>query len=359
MLSIRPRISNWLRYVLLLGSVIFLCTVLSLQQKTSFDKPNNVLTGLKDRLREALEEGRDSNSQATAGYSVHTQLPHSGSQHPPCRNIPGADDILLVLKTGATEIYDKLPAHFLTTFRCTKDVLLLSDYEQDIGAHHVYDILADISSDIVNQHPDFQLYREQQQWGKELQETLELTGGWNLDKWKFLPMARKAYEEYPDKKWYVFTEADTYMVWTNLLAWLDRLDHTQPLYLGGRSFVGKLPFAHGGSGFVLSHTALQRLNEMELIHEKAWESKVPTFCCGDAVLAAALQEANVNLTQCAPAIQSDPPNTITWTRERWCTPALSWHHVTGAEVDALWEFEQGRLKEKVRISLGFKHLFAD
>lgn len=344
--SVRPRICYWFRCTLILGA-IFLIYFLSSHQRVSFDGASHELARLKEKIMEQVEKGNRNTSVAHSNQTAANEKHVSGIPYLPCQDIPGAEDILLVLKTGATEIYEKLPAHLLTTFRCAGDVLLLSDYDQDIGAYHVYDILADVSPEIVDQHPDFELYREQRQWGKEFQEELKLPGGWALDKWKFLPMVRKAYEEYPDKRWYLFMEADTYMVWTNLLTWLGRLEHKQPLYLGGRSFVGQIPFAHGGSGFVISQTALKKLYEVEPVHGKAWQSMVPNMCCGDAVLANALLDVDVPLTPSQPGIQSEPPSTMHWTADKWCTVALSWHHVTSAELDALWQFEQEWLKERV------------
>jgi hypothetical protein len=37
------------------------------------------------------------------------------------------DDILLVMKTGATEALQKLPIHLLTTLKCVPEFLLFSD----------------------------------------------------------------------------------------------------------------------------------------------------------------------------------------------------------------------------------------
>ena len=44
-----------------------------------------------------------------------------------CRNFPDTTGILLVMKTGATEAFDKLPAHLLTSMQCLPDALLFSD----------------------------------------------------------------------------------------------------------------------------------------------------------------------------------------------------------------------------------------
>ncbi|KAH0082954.1 hypothetical protein KCU66_g19478, partial [Aureobasidium melanogenum] len=43
-----------------------------------------------------------------------------------CLNAPGADRVMIVLKTGASEIYEKLPTHLLTLFRCTRHYLIFS-----------------------------------------------------------------------------------------------------------------------------------------------------------------------------------------------------------------------------------------
>lgn len=47
-----------------------------------------------------------------------------------CRNLAGADDVVVVLKTGATELLDKLPVHLDTTLRCYPHHLMFSDYEE-------------------------------------------------------------------------------------------------------------------------------------------------------------------------------------------------------------------------------------
>ena len=45
----------------------------------------------------------------------------------PCHDFPNMDDITLVMKTGATEAYDKLPTQLLTNLQCVPDFLLFSD----------------------------------------------------------------------------------------------------------------------------------------------------------------------------------------------------------------------------------------
>lgn len=45
----------------------------------------------------------------------------------PCHGFPNMDNIMLVMKTGATEAYDKLPTQLLTGLQCIDDFLIFSD----------------------------------------------------------------------------------------------------------------------------------------------------------------------------------------------------------------------------------------
>ena len=45
----------------------------------------------------------------------------------PCANFPDTEGIMLVMKTGATEAFDRIPTHLLTTMRCLPDFLIFSD----------------------------------------------------------------------------------------------------------------------------------------------------------------------------------------------------------------------------------------
>ena len=46
----------------------------------------------------------------------------------PCHDLPGANETLVVLKTGAGEIEEKLPIHLNTTFRCYPNTVIFSDF---------------------------------------------------------------------------------------------------------------------------------------------------------------------------------------------------------------------------------------
>ena len=190
-----------------------------------------------------------------------TQQPSTAD---PCIDVPGANKVMVMLKTGATELYQKLPTHFVTTFKCVPHFMIFSDLAQKIADYPVYDAIASVSKQLRDDHPDFELYRRLQQYQSSGQDTSDLQGvnGWNLDKWKFLPMMHHTFTDAGDEiEWFVIIEADTSLSWTNLLQWLRRMDPRQPLYSGAQNLIGTTNFAHGGSGIVISRQAANLLEQ--------------------------------------------------------------------------------------------------
>ena len=264
-----------------------------------------------------------------------------------CRSIPGADNVLVVLKTGATEIYEKLPTHFVTLFKCTPHHMVFSDLAQDYADFPIRDAIAPVSKQFREGHEDFDIYTKLQQYQREGQDMSKLKGenGWNLDKWKFMPMLFEAIEAAPPQiEWFVVMEADTSVSWTNLLQLLKTMDSSMPCYLGSQNTIGDTTFAHGGSGIILSRQAAKQIQEKreeegKEAYNKRWEDETAASCCGDEILARALLEANVPLTLAWPLIQGETIATVDFTKNHWCTPPITWHHVTPLEIDTLWQFQ--------------------
>ncbi|ETS78012.1 hypothetical protein PFICI_10074 [Pestalotiopsis fici W106-1] len=161
-----------------------------------------------------------------------TSPPHASASAPgslptlpgPCQSLHGFEDIFLVVRTGASEALEKLPVHLETTLRClpNESYGIWSDLEETIQGHHVGNALDEVSPKIIEQHADFDYYRRLQEKGRAAFSVEELaswasapnsangrnTPGWKLDRWKFLPLAKKAYNQRPDAKWFIFTECD-------------------------------------------------------------------------------------------------------------------------------------------------------
>ncbi|KAI1850758.1 hypothetical protein JX266_004040 [Neoarthrinium moseri] len=272
----------------------------------------------------------------------------------PCANFPDTDGVLLVMKTGATEAFDKVPTHLLTSLQCLPDFLIFSDMEQQIGKYHIYDVLAGVEEKAKAHNDDFDLYRDQKDCPVSQKTCLDAREeghrAWNLDKYKFLPMMEQTWRMRPGRDWYIFAEADTYVFWANVVYWLrtqSGLNPKERVYLGSRSFIGGTPFAHGGSGYILSGTLLRHLIDHHPGIVQQYNIKGAHECCGDLMLAQALEEyENVKIRQAWPMFNGEKPSTLPYGPGHWCEPILTMHHMNAEEISNVWQFEQTRKTDR-------------
>ncbi|TKA75086.1 hypothetical protein B0A55_05594 [Friedmanniomyces simplex] len=312
----------------------------------------------KDEPQEAYVD--DSDDSASTGNGSPYEPPvtsiHAAKEPAPtassklklrgCPVIPSSADYLVSMKTGATELFAKLPEQLLTTLRCVPNYMIFSDLEQEMGDYHIYSSLEDVSDSYKYSHRDFSFYRrllDLYAKGQDLsllQITKQAEGSaWDLDKWEFIPITHKVYREQPHVKWYIFLEADSYMAWSNVLKMLALYDPEEPWYLGAPHYYGDIAFAHGGMGYMISNGAMRLLDKIyDHKHILEWERRVSESCCGDVELAVVLQEAGINITG-IPGLYGESLAWFEWDEGRWCEPALSWHHVRAHDVEALWQFE--------------------
>jgi hypothetical protein len=217
-----------------------------------------------------------------------------------CKNLPGVDNVLVVFRTGSTELDDRLAIHLSTSMQCFPNYLIFSDLEEEYGEEqvHILDALEYVSPDIIGDNADFELYRRLRKEGRSSLDPSELAGspdrfaimsgktdnpGWKLDKWKFLPMVNQTLHERPDMDWYIFVEADTFILWSMMQQYLKLLDPTKPIYAGNQMFVGGDIFAHGGSGFVVSQPALRMVVDHYAAHKTEIERATDEHWAGDVL----------------------------------------------------------------------------
>ncbi|KAH9827148.1 Glycosyltransferase family 31 protein [Teratosphaeria destructans] len=138
----------------------------------------------------------------------------------PCLGLEGADDVVLIIKTGSTEALEKLPVHFQTTLNCYKHHLIFSDFGEFLEGHRIHDALDQVTEEVRLADQAFELWRRLKDGGREVLDQSELStndkgdpdspygntniGGWRLDKMKNVPMIGKTLEQVPDAKWYVW-----------------------------------------------------------------------------------------------------------------------------------------------------------
>lgn len=262
-----------------------------------------------------------------------------------CAEYSGLEDLAIILKTGSTEIYQKLPMHLYTTFDCVKDHLIYSDIEQEVAGAHVRDALALTSDHARTEREQLKQYKTLNEYYHLGGDAADLRGekSWQLDKWKFLPMISDAREVFGErKKWYFFVEADTYVSLHNLLPWIAKLDHKEPIFAGAQVMIGDTEFGHGGSGWLLSSTAAESLSKTYQGNLTEWEKLVDNDCCGDLIIAKVFLAVDppIHLLRSFPLIQGETVTSLDWSSTHWCRPAVTWHHVDSAMIDKLWQFER-------------------
>jgi hypothetical protein len=172
--------------------------------------------------------------------------------------------------------------------------------------------------------------------------------GWRLDAHKNLPGFRYLYQKYPNALWYFMIDDDTYLFIDNLVCLLEQTNPHNEHYFGAhnmfmgcddvKSFDEGPPFAHGGSGIVLSRGALIKMlagvDKCIVRYRDCWAGDVRTALC--------LRDVGIRLTG-QPGFNVDPPNVrFSWPSEP-CDRPHTFHHLTVAQMQRLAEMEQKAL----------------
>jgi Fringe-like len=282
------------------------------------------------------------------------------------------ENVVVMVKTGASEAAEKVPAQMATSLRCAKHVLHFSDLEQDIGKYHLYDALDNVPASLVDNNPEFGLYRKQKALWRDKGDISELQGAkdpespdklaaWTLDKYKFLHVLEKTWTQKPGMDWYVLIDADSYIFWPTLLSWLSTMDPAKKSYFGSGVTIGEDSFAHGGSGIVMSRAAVYKVVVAHQGTAARWDPDIRAKCCGDLVLGLVFKEFGIELQNARPFMSGETPWSLPFgpgTPEYMCTPVLTMHHLNPADMRELVEFERRRLIGSVsELHLGQKELW--
>jgi hypothetical protein len=120
------------RYLLFILTALILLLGVPLYQLSTHD---NIGIHYKNYISEHISKyiahgGVYNNTLHRQGTKGAVQAQWNTSTNP-CHDFPNMDDITLIMKTGATEAYDKLPTQLLTNLQCVPDFLLFSDMVSD------------------------------------------------------------------------------------------------------------------------------------------------------------------------------------------------------------------------------------
>lgn len=264
------------------------------------------------------------------------------------------DKLVVTIRTTATEAFAKIPTILLLTDPIYHDNLfIVSDLRMKIGALNVEDVLDKFNRNFVQNNPELERYRRQIKFAldsvdlamlKENDTQKEKEAVALLDKYKYLRMVGLANEFKPDRNWYVFVDADTYLVRSNLVAWLGQYDPSKPYFFANPP---ELDAAEGpGSGsttFILSAQAIRELlvDRQNIVGK--WDTRIKDFKTGFDVLVATLStEISLGFNRSWPAISGFHPGTVPYGQGFWCEPVVAMHHVPIEGASDLWNLEKFR-----------------
>ncbi|KAF2854179.1 glycosyltransferase family 31 protein [Plenodomus tracheiphilus IPT5] len=295
--------------------------------------------------------------------------------HAPCPTTDSQliNNILVVIRTGATEIHDKLPIHFDTTLRCVPSLVIYSDYSETIAGHAVHDVFRGVNKSLIATEPDFAHYRYLQSQGRQgLNTTAHFGSGptgsenpaWKLDRFKFLPMLDEALQYRDNATWYVFIEADTYMLWPNLVGYLAGYNASEAIYIGRQMMIGDVVFGHGGSGFMLTNAAMRKVTQHRNAYLQEYDEFTVREWAGDMVLAKVLVDAGIGLTWGWPHLEGNSISFLDFNdtqngRTPWCYAPVTYHHMRGPDIEEFYAFEQDWRKKSGTALLLYKDVFRE
>ncbi|KUJ09645.1 uncharacterized protein LY89DRAFT_690100 [Mollisia scopiformis] len=291
--------------------------------------------------------------------STHSapQQAHKGAGAP--------EDVLLIFKTGASTIWRRMPLHLTTTLsngRIPHSVIYSDLPEQLSSTISAIDVLTNSSSIIQKFDPSaYAAYQDQQSPShlNTYREHARLPGdeppdatagnqpGWLLDKYKFLPMLAHAQRNWPNLKWYIYIEDDTFIFWDNVLSYLSTLEpDDEPSYYGAYSGEGNNTFAQGGSGLVFSRSLMSAVFSGDNIPDlEKYGNETSQSCCGDIMLGKVLRDYGVYVnrgTYGTGSFRPEPPWKTGFDDWSWCAPVFTFHHLHQRDILQLSELERKR-----------------
>jgi len=154
---------------------------------------------------------------------------------------------------------------------------------------------------------------------------------------------------YPNKKWYIMIDDDTYIHLGNLLEHLSHYDPEEDYYMGGpRLFKNcggvkeySYAFAHGGSGIVISSSAMKKLYDGT---PSCYEA-LKTCWAGDIMIGVCFHDhLNVSMKEMFNLFHGETPYGIGWNAWPYspCERPLTFHHLLPQQISKLHALERSR-----------------
>lgn len=251
-------------------------------------------------------------------------------------------------------MYDRVPIQ-LATFLSTNDIptgtnlLVLGDYLGRIGGYETW-----THSELAKTSAERQPKASTPKDGEEVKQASS-SKGWKVDAKKNLPGFKELYERSPRQDWYFMFDDDTWVNWPNMLLALENMPENVQYLGNGNVFVGcggvkkfgEGPvFAHGGSGILLSHSALSKMAANETVYDSCIKKYWDCFA-GDIQVALCLdRELGIRIAH--PKFKdgnvytfgADNPFTkrYGWTEDP-CKRPITFHHILPQQMQKFYDIQ--------------------
>ncbi|KAI9141771.1 hypothetical protein BKA69DRAFT_1028188 [Paraphysoderma sedebokerense] len=260
---------------------------------------------------------------------------------------PRYNDYAVAVKTGAETVFERVPTQLLTFLRGIKNYYILAESAGlRIGDEEVVDVYTGAYKDATRRITHRQAQRIMPRRVDDMDHQPDHNRqGWKLDAHKFLSGYRQLYLKFPDAKWYIMIDDDSYVFMENLHYYLQKLDPSKPYYIGSpTSFVGcdgvnnfgdGPEFAHGGSVIVISAGAMtemiKNVDNCIIRYKDCW--------AGDIRVALCLRDSGILLNKST--YNGHPPN---YRDHHYgnapCRQPISFHHLRPEAMQKLWNIER-------------------
>ncbi|ORX43262.1 hypothetical protein BCR36DRAFT_415674 [Piromyces finnis] len=272
------------------------------------------------------------------------------------------DDFAFVIKSGADVFYDRIPGLLQSYPKYIKNKIIVGEKPgYKVGNYTMHDVCTptygEIKETYWSQHKDTieKKMKEQEENGPNdesqgrKQDFTKL--GWQLDVYKNIPAFKLLYDTYPNAKWYVMVDDDTYVFLSNLKKRLSFYDPDEKLYLGANWPIptGCYPswqnarFAHGGAGIILSHAAMLAFvgNYDQCVHD------FDDCYAGDVRLALCLNTVGIRLNRFEHRHvninwrgHSDQAPNLEYSWTEPCDLPLTFHHLFAKQQKLLFDIQR-------------------
>jgi len=272
------------------------------------------------------------------------------------------DDLALCIKSGADVFYDRIPGLLKSYPKYVKNKIIVGEKPgYRVGNYVMHDVCTPTYGEIKETYwSQFKDEKKEEENNKKdhTEDKDDLTKGrkqefnklgWQLDVYKNIPAFKLLYDTYPNAKWYMMVDDDTYVFLSNLKKRLSYYNPDDKLYLGASWPIptGCFPswsmarFAHGGAGIILSRGAMLAFIEKYDYCVKSFDD----CYAGDVRLALCLNTVGIrinrlNHTNISWRGHSDQAPNLEYSWLEPCDLPLTFHHLYSKQQKLLFEIQR-------------------